>query len=87
MKIGIFTDTYVPEINGVVSVLEMITRELGREGHEVYILCPSHPRGDDIRPGIYHFPSLKFIFYEGMRMAIPYNRSALRRIPSLDIIH
>jgi len=87
MKIGIFTDTYVPEINGVVSVLEMMTRELGREGHEVYIFCPSHPRGDDIRPGIYHFPSLKFIFYEGMRMAIPYNRSALRRIPSLDIIH
>ena len=87
MKIGIFTDTYIPEINGVVSVLEMMTRELGREGHEVYIFCPSHPRGDDIRPGIYHFPSLKFIFYEGMRMAIPYNRSALRRIPSLDIIH
>jgi len=87
MKIGIFTDTYVPEINGVVSVLEMMTRELGREGHEVYIFCPSHPRGDDIRLGIYHFPSLKFIFYEGMRMAIPYNRSALRRIPSLDIIH
>ena len=87
MKIGIFTDTYVPEINGVVSVLEMMTRELGREGHEVYIFCPSHPKGDDIRPGIYHFPSLKFIFYEGMRMAIPYNRSALRRIPSLDIIH
>ncbi len=87
MKIGIFTDTCVPEINGIVAVLEMMTRELSREGHDVYIFCPSHPTGDDTRPGIYHFPSLKFIFYQGMRMAIPYNRSALRQISRLDIIH
>ena len=32
-------------------------------------------------------PSLKFIFYKGARVAIPYSRSALQLIPSLDIIH
>lgn len=87
MKIGIFTDTYTPEINGVVTVLEMMTRELNREGHEVYVFCPSHPTGDDFHSTVYRFPSVKFIFYKGTRMAIPYNRNALRLIPSLDIIH
>ena len=87
MKIGIFTDTYTPEINGVVTVLEMMGRELSREGHEVYVFCPSHPTGDEFNTAVYRFPSIKFMFYKGMRVAIPYNRSALRLIPSLDIIH
>jgi 1,2-diacylglycerol 3-alpha-glucosyltransferase len=87
MRIGLFTDTYTPEVNGVVTVLEMMTHELRREGHEVYVFCPSYPGGDGFLTGVYRFPSLKFIFYNGMRVAIPYNRSALRLIPSLDIIH
>jgi glycosyltransferase involved in cell wall biosynthesis len=87
MRIGLFTDTYVPEVNGVVTVLKMMTRELRREGHEVYVFCPSHPDRDDFCTGVYGFPSLRFVFYKGMRVAIPYNRSALRLIPSLDIIH
>jgi len=87
MRIGLFTDTYIPEVNGVVTVLTMMTRELRREGHEVHIFCPSHPSGDDISTGVYHFPSLRFIFYKGIRVAIPYNRSALRLISGLDIIH
>jgi len=87
MRIGLFTDTYIPEVNGVVTVLEMMTRELRREGHEVYVFCPSYPGGDDFCTGVYRFPSLKFIFYKGMRVATPYSRSALRLIPSLDIVH
>ena len=87
MRIGLFTDTYVPEVNGVVSVLKMTARELRRAGHEVYVFCPSHPERDESGTGLYGFPSLRFAFYKGMRVAIPYNRSALRLIPSLDIIH
>ncbi|MFC1919114.1 glycosyltransferase [Chloroflexota bacterium] len=87
MRIGLFTDTYIPEVNGVVTVLNMMTCELRREGHEVYVFCPSYPGGDDFCTGVYRFPSLKFSPYKGMRVATPYNRSALRLIPSLDIIH
>jgi 1,2-diacylglycerol 3-alpha-glucosyltransferase len=87
MKIGLFTDTYTPEVNGVVTVLKMMTRELRKEGHEVSVFCPSYPGGNGSGTGVYHLPSLKFIFYKGMRVAIPYDRSALRVIPGLDIIH
>ena len=87
MRIGLFTDTYIPEVNGVVSVLKMMTTELRRAGHEVCVFCPSHPDRDESCTGVYDFPSLKFIFYKGMRMAIPYDRSAFRLIRNLDIIH
>ncbi|MBI4333364.1 MAG: glycosyltransferase [Chloroflexi bacterium] len=87
MRIGLFTDTYVPEVNGVVTVIKTMTRELRKKGHEVFVFCPSHPDRDDFWPGVYSFPSLKFAFYEGMRVAIPYNSSAFRLIPSVDIIH
>ncbi len=87
MRIGIFTDTYSPDVNGVVAVIKMMTHELKKEGHEVYLFCPSHPGINDSDVGIYRFRSLRFIFYKGMRMAIPYKRSAQKVIPSLDIIH
>jgi len=87
MRIGLFTDTYTPEINGVVTVLEMMVRELRKEGHEVYIFCPSYPDSDGVDTGVYRFHSVRFVFYKGMRVAIPYSSSALRLIPSLDIIH
>lgn len=87
MRIGFFTDSYVPEVNGVVTVIEMMTRELKKDGHEIYVFCPSHPGRDETSTGVYRFPSVKFVLYKGMRMAIPYNRSALRLIPNLDIIH
>jgi 1,2-diacylglycerol 3-alpha-glucosyltransferase len=87
MRIGLFTDTYAPEVNGVVTVIKMMTRELRREGHEVYVFCPSHPNGDNFDTGVYRFPSIKFTPYKGMRVAIPYNRKAIRLICSLDIVH
>lgn len=87
MRIGLFTDTYIPDINGVVTVLKMMERELRKEGHEVYVFCPDHPSQDGIRTEVYDFSSFKFIFYKGMRLAIPYNRDAWQFIPNLDIIH
>lgn len=87
MKIGIFTDTYLPDINGVVTVIRLMEQEMRKEGHEVCIFAPAHPDSIGDPPGVYRFPSLKFAYYEGMRVAIPYNQEARKIIASLDIIH
>jgi len=88
VKIGIFTDTYTPEVNGVVTVIEMMTRELRKDGHEVLIFCPKYPGRDcNDDDGVHRFPSVKFAFYEGMRMAIPFSRKAHPLLSGLDIIH
>ena len=38
MRIGIFTDTYTPDINGVVSSVVTLQNGLEQAGHEVYII-------------------------------------------------
>ena len=40
MKIGLFSDTFVPEINGVANSTYILFQELKRHGHEVYWLQP-----------------------------------------------
>lgn len=41
MRIGLFTDTYYPAVNGIVYVVEITKRQLEAMGHEVFVFCPS----------------------------------------------
>lgn len=41
MRIGIFTDTYVPFINGVTTSVLMLRKALEKKGHQVYIVTVS----------------------------------------------
>ena len=38
MRIGIFTDTYPPFINGVSTSIVMLKKALEKQGHTVYIV-------------------------------------------------
>jgi glycosyltransferase involved in cell wall biosynthesis len=87
MRIGLFTDTYLPEANGVVTVVQLMERELRRAGHEVFTFAPAYPGFQADSPGVYRFPSAHFPYYRGMRVALPYSRPALRAISGLDILH
>ena len=40
MKIGLFSDTFYPEINGVATSCFNLQRELTRRGHEVHVFAP-----------------------------------------------
>ncbi len=44
MKIGVFTDTYSPDVNGVVTSIQQLEKELIKHGHEVYIITSSSNR-------------------------------------------
>ncbi len=41
MRIGLFTDTYRPTINGITFVVESLKNNLEAMGHEVYVFCPA----------------------------------------------
>ncbi len=87
MRIGLFTDTYVPDTNGVVTVVRLMERELTRAGHDVYVFAPAHPSVRDTRPEVFRFRSFRMVLYKGMRVPIPYNRRAYQVLRSLDIVH
>jgi 1,2-diacylglycerol 3-alpha-glucosyltransferase len=47
MKIGLFTDGYLPQINGVATSVNIWARALQKRGHEVYIIAPAYPKVRD----------------------------------------
>ena len=92
MRIGLFTDTYRPSINGVVFVVESLKRNLEAQGHEVFIFCPAR----SIRPSqqaeamdedehTIRFPSIKGAFYDDYDTSLFFPPLVLSRIKDLDL--
>lgn len=88
MRIGFFTDTYTPQINGVVTSIELFRKELERMGHTVLVVAPT-PKQPTDTDCIVRMPSVKFAFQPEMRVATPYSVEAMRAIRAmdLDVIH
>jgi len=88
MRIGFFTDTYTPQINGVVTSISLFRRALIERGHEVYVFAPTPEHVDDDER-IVRFKSLPFAFQPEMRLASPISIEALRVLDKvdLDIVH
>lgn len=87
MRIGLFTDTYTPDINGVVTVVSLMERTLAERGHDVLVFAPSHPEAQADEAHVCRFSSVKLIYYQGMRVAMPFSRRAVRLANQLDVIH
>ena len=90
MNIGIFTDTYYPEVNGVAHSVYQLKQGLERRGHTVYIFTVSNPDMENIiEDNVIRIVSLPFLFLKERRVAAPIARAWRRKIESfhLDIIH
>lgn len=87
-KIGIFTDTFTPQINGVTSILEELHRVLTRQGHEVFVFAPAYSRAQRSENGhIFRFPALTAYFHKDSRVVIPYDRRASAVFPTLEVVY
>lgn len=88
MKIGIFTDTYLPQINGVVTSIETFRREYEKRGHEVYIFAPKAPDHYKDSKYIFRFDSIKFPQNPDYRISSMLSPELLKFAKlKLDIIH
>jgi glycosyltransferase involved in cell wall biosynthesis len=92
MRIGLFTDTYRPSINGIVFVVESLKRELEAQGHVVYVFCPArsirpskHAEMLDEDEHIVRFPSIKGAFYDDYDTSIFFPPRVLNQIRDLDL--
>lgn len=91
MNIGLFTDTYMPQINGVGSSVCTLARQLRLKGHTVYIFAPWSPdtQYTEEEKYVIRMPSMPFIFLKGFRVGLCYPPKAINKIVhlKLDIIH
>ena len=60
MRVGIFTDTYRPQVNGVVSSITTLEKELRKKGHKVYIITTTDPEAKEVEPNVLRIPSIEF---------------------------
>lgn len=88
MNIGIFTDTYSPQINGVVSSILTLEQQLIAKGHTVHVFTISHPKADDMKDYVYRFPSMPFVFLKDHRVGMLYSTKMVKQLKrlKLDII-
>lgn len=72
MKIGLFTDTFYPEINGVATSCLTLERELTRRGHEVHVFAPKC-RGWEAnqREHIHYITSAPLVVLKDRNVAFP----------------
>jgi 1,2-diacylglycerol 3-alpha-glucosyltransferase len=96
MRIGLFTDTYRPSINGIVFVVESLKKRLEEQGHEVYIFCPArsihasrHAAEFSEDEHVIRFPSVQGAFYDGYDMSLFFPPRVLSQVRELelDVMH
>lgn len=87
MRIGLFSDAYIPEISGVTTVVHWLKEELERLGHEAYVYAPAYKGFHDEEERVFRFRSRRFVFHKTSRVAVPYSREATRSFKNLDILH
>lgn len=89
MNIGIFTDAYYPQINGVVISTQILKEELENLGHKVTVITVSDPNIENEQEGILRLKSIPFAVLPNFRVGQVYSRKMMKAIKALDldIIH
>jgi 1,2-diacylglycerol 3-alpha-glucosyltransferase len=84
MNIGLVSDTYEPQINGVVTSIELFKRALEEKGHTVYVFCPYYNGRGKKHYNIYRYFSVPWPFkaMKEQRFVIPL---PVRKTPFRDL--
>lgn len=89
MRVGLFSDTYYPEINGVATSVYQLKQELEANGNEVYVFTVSNPLQKEKEDHVYRIKSLPFFLLKDRRMAYSFAVKWYQIIEklNLDVIH
>jgi len=91
MKLGYFTDSYLPNVDGVVRSIIDIRGELERRGHEVTVFAPGSKSeiSGEMDSGVLRYRSVKFPPYPQYKLAVfPYysTRKTVREL-GIEAVH
>ncbi|MDE6852636.1 MAG: glycosyltransferase family 4 protein [Lachnospiraceae bacterium] len=89
MNIGIFTDTYYPEINGVASSTYELKKGLEKLGHSVTIFTVTNPAATKQEKQVYRITSVPFPMLKERRIGVTLSKIWEQKIKKLhlDVIH
>ncbi|MFA6430797.1 MAG: glycosyltransferase [Candidatus Margulisiibacteriota bacterium] len=82
MRIAFFCDSYKPFLSGVTNTVSILTKELRKLGHTVYIIAPGYPGQEENEQDVFRLPSIP-TRYPNFRLGIP----IIKKIPDIDLVH
>jgi 1,2-diacylglycerol 3-alpha-glucosyltransferase len=88
MNIGIFSDTYTPQVNGVVTVVRTLKTELEKRGHRAYVFTIQHPNANEEK-GVFRIRSFQFPTEPQHRIGFFIDKEVIDMVRplNLDMIH
>lgn len=91
MNIGIFTDTYFPQVSGVSTSIRTLKEALEEKGHNVYIFTTTDPhvnKGQD-EENVYRFSSIPFVSFTDRRIAVRglFEATKIAKELNIEIVH
>ena len=87
LRIALFTDSYLPTRDGVVSSILAYKQGLEASGHKMFIFAPEID-GAKKEAGVFRYASVKFPPYPEYRAAIfPHVSSSLAKKMGIDVVH
>ena len=89
LRVALFTDSYLPTVDGVVNSVLTTKRALEARGHTVFVFAPEDPdNGDHVEPDTVFIKAKAFRHYPGYRLAMfPGHEMDQVRELGVDIIH
>lgn len=89
MRISLVTDTFLPEINGVTTVLARMRDGLRARGHAVQVIAPRYPSPGPDEAGVVRRPSVPCPGYPNVRLSWPVSPRVTRRMREFapDLVH
>jgi len=85
MKIGVFTNNYLPNPYGVSTSIETFRRDFERLGHQVFIFAPQWKDYQDENSRVFRYSSVDLKIRIRFPLPIPYSRKINKIIKELDL--
>jgi 1,2-diacylglycerol 3-alpha-glucosyltransferase len=89
MRVGLFTNNYLPFRGGVTTAVETLRQGLTAQGHQVWVFAPAW-RGPQADPEfVFRYPSVPAPTYPGFAVPLPFSRRLGRaaRDLGIDVFH
>ena len=89
MRVGLFTNNYLPFRGGVTTAVETLRLGLDACGHDVWVFAPASRAPIADPPRVFRYPSVPAPTYPGFSLALPFSPRLARRARALglDVIH
>lgn len=99
MRIALFSETYLPQRNGVALVLDRLVRWLADRGHRALVVAPEPGPGGEVAPGaveplpegsrVVRIPGIPLPRYPDLTLAAPFHPRARRAVEAFapEVVH